>query len=515
MSNPFLFDDEGETSAGNEPAVNPFLLESTAPETEVFEENVDNPFGTPAINPFAFDAEEEIHQNVEQPPSIGAHGTNPTVDKAMSFFGTTITEDDDNETAIDNNNVATTVVNEPIKKAAPPPRPTPPNQQTQELISSVADHLDQTSSHLLDRIPKTRTPSPVSMRDLHSPSPTPENANLLLDDVLESNANLLASDNPFVDADDEIHSNVIQQKVPPRPIPPRPLAPVQQIQEIKSEPTQQQPEADLFDFEASTEPKPQVPKSNQDILNLFSAPKIEPQKPDLLTSDIFTMNAPIQTIVQAKVGNKPPVPPPPQRSLNQSNADKQIIPPSVETRKQSIPKAPSIENNTPTEIEQNQVKESVETAEIKINDEPYNVQDNGFNDAEKSDTISDNSSAVESLNRTPGGIATPATPFYSGPDSQYLDRGQSPVSKDEIVNSYINETSSYVSPTAASNPFGLPETNLVISKPTSQLAFPNDGFDAFAAKFDSSSGYKSPAPNDGLFNLFCFIISMNLFLFEL
>lgn len=60
-------------------------------------------------------------------------------------------------------------------KRPPPPRPViPPSKETKELIMSVTGAMDATSSHLLDRIPPTRTPSPVSMRDLHSPSPTPE-----------------------------------------------------------------------------------------------------------------------------------------------------------------------------------------------------------------------------------------------------------------------------------------------------------------------------------------------------
>ncbi|KAH8310062.1 hypothetical protein KR067_009607, partial [Drosophila pandora] len=38
----------------------------------------------------------------------------------------------------------------------------------------VSSQLEETSSELLGRIPATRSPSPVSMRDLHSPSPTPD-----------------------------------------------------------------------------------------------------------------------------------------------------------------------------------------------------------------------------------------------------------------------------------------------------------------------------------------------------
>lgn len=521
MSNPFLFDDEPDVNASPEVA-NPFLMEATA--TDATEEPTENPFAAPAGNPFVFDddndgqaeavavAEQLTNVEVAAAPAVPPPPSQPPtnlaeVDKAMSFFGTTITdEDDDASIPIEPTPV---IVNEPPKKP-PPPRPAAPlNQQTQELISSVADHLDQTSSHLLERIPKTRTPSPVSMRDLHSPSPTPEFANLLMSDAFEANASGVASDNPFVDADDFVQPDVmgVQQKIPARPAPPRPVPPPpppvsQPAQQTEPVPEPQEP--DLFGFESNAPPKPPAPKSNQDIMSLFSPPKAEPCKPDLLTSDIFGLDDSSQaniSNVQPKVANvRPPVPPPPQRNpaatqpsppaiTTQPSPPTEKQPPAVIPRKPSIPKAPSIEQEAPP-------NEFVEAAAIKINDEPYTVQDNGFVDIEKSDTISDNSSAVESSFRSPG-IATPATPFYSGTDPQILDRGQSPVSKEDEGDPYVND--SYVNPADALNPFGMPAVE--VAKPTPHLTFPSDDFDAFSAKFDGS-GYKSPAPNDGILSIF-------------
>lgn len=308
MSNPFLFDDEVEPATA-ESAPNPFLL-SNEPE------EADNPFLSEAANPFAFDGgEEEVQPPV---PVASTSAEIRSVDKAMSFFGTTITEDDDHEPV--GPPQATFVVEEPVDsvKKGPPPRPIPPNAATQDLISSVADQLDQTSSHLLDRIPKTRTPSPVSMRDLHTPSPTTESANLLMGD-LETNptGSALRSDNPFADVEDEpvYQPPVTEQKIPPRPAPPRPSPPEQKVEL----PQQSEPEADLFDFGTNTAPKPQVPKSNQDILSLFAAPKAEPQKQDLLTSDILLMdnvaaipsNLPAQQVIpNASPAPAPPVPAP-------------------------------------------------------------------------------------------------------------------------------------------------------------------------------------------------------------
>lgn len=565
MSNPFLFDDD-EVEPSTESAPNPFLLSNEPEEAE-------NPFLSEAVNPFAFDGGEENTQPPAAEP-LPSSAEIRSVDKAMSFFGTTITEDDDHEPVVPPQ--ATIVaVEEPSDSAkkGPPPRPTPPNPTTQDLISSVADQLDQNSSHLLDRIPKTRTPSPVSMRDLHTPSPTPETANLLMSDILDSNSacSALRSDNPFADVEDEpVYQPPAEQNIPPRPAPPRPSPPEQTV-ELPLE-----AEADLFDFGTNTAPKPQIPKSNQDILSLFAAPKAEPQKQDLLTSDILLMDniapmqsnlptqqvipnatpapapvpapapapAPIAAPIHAPVVNTAPVAPvapiapaapparpaPPQRpaapparpappavpkppSVPEPVAVQQQQP-VVETTKpetKTIPSVPSVEDLPPLPSveseEPKHVEQPSDSVPIKINDEPYN----GLHDTDKSDTISDNSSAVDSSIRTPG----IATPFYSpGPDAQYLDRGQTPVdhlnnAKQDMINTYINEASAYDA-SAESNPFGSPESAVTPQQPA-QIFQRNDTFDAFAAKFDSvkkddglldsfgggSSGYKSPAPSDG------------------
>lgn len=545
MSNPFLFDDDG-ADAANDPASNPFLQESN---TEVFEEEqAENPFLAQASNPFAFDNTDDGEaEKISQAPVE----VTPAVDTAMSFFGTTITDDDEQEPSTFVEPTPSAVVGEPKEKKSPPSRPTPP-QTTQDLIFSVTEGLDQASSHLLDRIPVTRTPSPVSMRDLHSPSPTPECADLLMSDSLISAGETNASEsvNPFADLESAPVAQSTPSKAPVRPTPPRPTPPSRPptaVTEQKPESVaQQNNEADLFDmFGTNAPPKPPAPKSNQDILSLFSTPKVveQPQQPDLLTSDIFAMepvkaietNLPVEAPAPAPIVTKPKPPPPPQRpalppQISQKPTGAPVVPPppvvaasepAIDTSTR-IPKAPSIEN-VPHQTENAVPNESVAVSSIKINDEPYN--DITANDADKSDTISDNSSAVESSIRTPAGIVSPgvATPFYTGgPDAQYLDRSQSPVSKEEIINSYINDTS-YVSPTAASNPFGLPETKPAAVPPpvpppkVRASAFaPADEFDAFAAKFDSvkkddalldgfgttPSGYKSPAPADGKPNIF-------------
>lgn len=106
-------------------------------------------------------------------------------------------------------------LNKAMKKI-PPARPTPPSKETQDLILSVTGHMEQTSSHLLDRLPATRTPSPVSMRDLHSPSPTPENTfGEFLN--IEPKPNVPQPDQPvemnFFDLDDDSDKLVISEGV--------------------------------------------------------------------------------------------------------------------------------------------------------------------------------------------------------------------------------------------------------------------------------------------------------------
>lgn len=517
MSNPFLFDDDDGGDVANDPASNPFLQASNT-EAEEFEEPTENPFLAQASNPFAFDNNDDSEQLVEPAPITTQEPVRP-VDTAMSFFGTTITEDDENDAQTFVEPTANAFADDSEAKKVPPSRPTPP-QTTQDLIFSVTDQLDQTSSHLLDRIPVTRTPSPVSMRDLHTPSPTPECADLLMSDVLESNAN--ESVNPFADVDGPVDlMENVQQKVPARPTPPRPTPPRRPSPPTQSIPAQnteenihqQNADADLFDmFGTSAPSQPPQPKSNQQIMSLFSTPKeaVE-QKPDLLTSDIFAME-PIKietNIVQNAAPAKPKPPAPPQRPARPAappQVIEKVVSPPIETNTQ-IP-SENVADGV-SDIESATPNENVAISSIKINDEPYNSVSEDV--GEKSDTISDNSSAVESSIRTPAGIVSPgvSTPFYTGgPDAQYLDRSQTPVSKEEMINSYIND----VSPSAAPNPFGSPDNITPIPPkpvPPRPVFKQNDSFDAFAAKFDSvkkdttdafssiSSGFKSPAAADG------------------
>ncbi|XP_055843405.1 protein stoned-B [Episyrphus balteatus] len=315
MANPFLMMGD-DMDDGADAAVNPFLMQA-GPE-EPAGEDFDNPFAG-QTNPFAFgdDAEEELPPttvattmaDIFQAQPTAAKTTNASafqsIDPAMSFFGTTIEADDD---AMDPSS-------EESGKKGPPPRPSPPSQQTQDLIYSVSDQLDQASSQLLGRLPATRSPSPVSMRDLHSPSPTPDSGLADLLDVSDSGSSATqgfdmdlmgsSNENPFAAPTSiptvQAATPMPQQTkaLPPRPPPPRPAPPRPTPPSIPGapprpvppQPNQQQQAKepdDLFDMFGTTAPaKPPPPKSKEDILSLFSKPSPpQPAQQDLLSGDI-------------------------------------------------------------------------------------------------------------------------------------------------------------------------------------------------------------------------------------
>lgn len=481
MSNPFLFDDDDGGDAAADAAPNPFLQDTN--DASADNEPVENPFftqprkqSTASINPFADYGDDSAAADVVEPVAEAAASIqSPEHDSVMSFFGTTIKDEEEEH-----------------QHADAPLRPAPPTQDTKDLISTVSDHLDQTSTHLLDRIPVTRTPSPVSMRDLHSPSPTPECADLFeVEDIPTDAPAAVANENPFADIIDtpapsvaaQVSSAVPPRPTPPRPTPPRrpspPSPPSHQTAEV-AKPTEN--EADLFDMfgtGVAQKPPPNVPKSNQDIINLYSAPKqtVVETKPDLLMSDIFSIDqsqvAPA-ALPPTAANHKPSRPPPP---------------PSRPPAPARVPPAPP----APPETKSVDVAREVPIQTIQIVDEPA-ISVTPVDD--RMESLSDRSSVVSSNI----GVSENPSPYHSA-----ANNSPSPVSRDEVANTYINQTEL----AAEVNPFGAPA---VVRAPAAKQMpyFQNDDdeFDAFAAKFESvkrdeslldgfrggSSGYKSPLP---------------------
>lgn len=286
--NPFL--------SMNEPAapvtadvLNPFMMEDT--ETASF--TGDNPFA--ASNPFSdFGGGFEPVAGDTVPVNIFG-GPDPPGGGARQF--------DVLDTAVDQPSVPVTDIfsmTPPVKPTAleldsatrppPPAHPLPP--ETQNLILSVTGQMEFTSTHLLDRIPPTRTPSPVSARDIHSPSMTPEPDIDLPEDMASA---AIQAPTPAVQAPQlqsanesfDINRNKpvrppparpaappVAVRPPPRPVPPPVPAPVK---------ASQQDDINLFDAPAP----PVIKPTKEAILSLYSAPKKQEEKQiDFLSDDI-------------------------------------------------------------------------------------------------------------------------------------------------------------------------------------------------------------------------------------
>ncbi|RZC41291.1 stoned-B-like [Asbolus verrucosus] len=330
--NPFLFNEDDYTSPHSTTS-NPFLM-GDEDNFQLEDTGNDNPFlsqttasvASNSTNPFAFDPMDLAPSESE----TIQYPTNTFVDVSTSnnqdvFAATTTTSQDffsinEDQDLLSNvmevtpqkptdldlkytNTVANGSGNVPARP--PPPRP-PPSKETQDLLMSVMGAMDATSSHLLDRIPPTRTPSPVSMRDLHSPSPTPEpNFGDLLDvgggsskNNIDSNTDDLLSLNQDNSCDINQNPPNIQENVqinkPAKPArPPRPKPPTYPPQTIQNNPapppkppppTIPEPEDEMLDM-FGVENTPVVPKvaTKADILNLYNAPL----KQEKTATDLF------------------------------------------------------------------------------------------------------------------------------------------------------------------------------------------------------------------------------------
>lgn len=520
MANPFLMADEELSPQSNDLNSNPFLMEANddedAGDNPFLAQGVSNPFsdfgndgGVPdtvattlasemAGFPVAIDSQPNMFME-----SATTEKKPENIDSAMSFFGTTITDQDELEeshglpkpTAIHIQKDMLTNFDDKMMDSDdellephPPARPVPPSRTTQDLILSVSDQLDQTSSHLLDRIPVTRTPSPVSMRDLHSPSPTPDSMDNLLDisDEVNENTAFVSNDNPFAMNDEPEVAPVKAEPPrppPPRPIPPRPTPPRRpsppQVAVPAPTPTPQRPPprpappqaepADLFDMFGSddlpAQPKQApAPKSNQDILSLFSvapAAAAAPAVPDtdLLSGDILT-------------------------------SDFNPSPPMVQQSPQQVPETTS---NEPFIITANEEKTTAESSDTEAID--YNVSSTSpiVSDihtsppAEKENILDDDS--VLSPDQSAVYSVTPVS----------FDHATVTVAPPSISDEQMDTTVDFgaATPSPSINPFSSPEEDRDVVAPVPMIiadevlsfapAAPkaDDAFDAFAAKFDS------------------------------
>lgn len=336
-ANPFLFNEEVYHSPPSTTS-NPFLLDDD--DTHNVSEFSDNPFlssdtfvsTASTTNPFAFEPTESVPQQKNQFNVVSSNTCVNSGDEEV-FFSTSEVLIPSKSSALDIlvNSDQVAPPQKPadlnLKCAQPstgngPPRPppprVPPSKETQDLLMSVMGAMDATSSSLLDKIPPTRTPSPVSMRDLHSPSPTPDTTFGDLLDVSDrtNETNESNKSEDYFKMDEEMNCDINQnpsvtstvQPVkparpsppvrPPKPAPPQKPPPPELPGVLSNTPVQQQHQQqqllenkandeldeipNLFDVETTQPQKTSV--SNADILNLYNTASLKQEtvKTDLL-----------------------------------------------------------------------------------------------------------------------------------------------------------------------------------------------------------------------------------------
>lgn len=156
MANPFLIGDAKSTFADSNNTFNPFLTNTSSE----LESHNDNPFFS------AFSSTNSVQDNTN--PFLAFTQAPEPAQPIADLLG--INEKSQTTTVEDTSKVKPPPPR-PAPPKRPPPRPTAPSHDAKELILSVTGEMDATSLHLLDRLAKT--PSPTPMRDLLSPSPTP------------------------------------------------------------------------------------------------------------------------------------------------------------------------------------------------------------------------------------------------------------------------------------------------------------------------------------------------------
>lgn len=280
--NPFLSMNEPSAPATTD-VLNPFMMTDSEPS----DLSGDNPFAT--SNPFS-----DFGGGGYEPPAGDTvpvdifGGAEPTGAKhfegftedttaPLDIFASSMTDErmvKPTELDLVSTTTDHTFLEEETQGPQPPARPLPP--ETQNLILSVTGQMEFTSSHLLDRIPPTRTPSPVSVRDIHSSCPTPEPEPLeeVATDSFDINRNKPMRPPPA-------RPPPVARPPPPRPTPPPPRPAVPPAPAPAPAPTHHPDDINLFDAPVPVAVKP----TKEDILSLYAAPKVE--KPiDFLSDDI-------------------------------------------------------------------------------------------------------------------------------------------------------------------------------------------------------------------------------------
>ncbi|XP_054261451.1 protein stoned-B [Macrosteles quadrilineatus] len=369
MANPFLMDDlnVGDTQvSSNSTSFNPFLSNTM----DFTASNIENPFmstlnnaASANTNPFAFTTEssdmtsdffsspapdagiaQSTSQNYENifasaaptAPTSTANGTAndffgsfaeptqpppppaPTYSSARSSIDHTAHFVNENvnlfgvdpiEMSSSREGSGTNTPRGAPPRRPPPPRPgMPPSKETKDLILSVTGAMEATSSHLLDRLQATRTPSPTPMRDLNSPSPTPDMFGDFLDveNVHKEPTQPVQEVNLLGDMDDFEASVMTASPVHMVPIAPAPTSvpPVVPVSPA-AHPSPVAPLAHPSPFAPTAHPPPVVPAAHPPPLPPVAGPppkppppKLPPERPKPPPPPIIQQIQPVQQVQQ-------------------------------------------------------------------------------------------------------------------------------------------------------------------------------------------------------------------------
>lgn len=486
--NPFLFtDEELQDDSADANTINPFLINETdVGETQVVQ---DNPFfnfsnvppptanGTQGnTNPFAFIVEpEEVPQDQTnennflfddpgpEPPSHDATG-----DLLGNFEPiTTMSSSPQAPTDLLLQNHLVDGKTDQTPRRPPPPRPViPPSKETKDLILTVTGHMEATSSHL-DRCHAARTPSPTPMRDIHSPSPTPDvqHANLMGDEDItpifpqtlpETNhvkpaaINLLddleSAPAPIPQEPSKVSPSVPKEppkvppsvseppKVPPArpPVPPPPSVPARPAPPKILDNKEETPEG--LSYNSSN------PSSRKTSITNTESPR-KYSKENVIDNDVLIQNA-----INSRKSSQ-------DASSRKSSQDIQRIISASQSRKAS--------NEIPLEVSNQQ--------EAPSNSSPF-IEDHAVNPANIQEPIQHTADQFMNLFGTSIGKNEPETAFMNQDDTFSI---QPPTT--EYHQEPITENVAFSQLPASVEPKG----QNVFANPAEDL------FDAFSAKFDS------------------------------
>lgn len=157
MANPFLIGDSTSTLNDSNNTFNPFLTSASSD----LEPHNDNPF-------FSTFASSNSSTQDNTNPFLAFSQTTEQAHPVADLLGI---NEKPQATVLEDTTKMKPPPPRPAPPKRPPPRPTPPSHDAKELIFNVTGEMDATSLHLLDRL--TKTPSPTPLRDLLTPSPTP------------------------------------------------------------------------------------------------------------------------------------------------------------------------------------------------------------------------------------------------------------------------------------------------------------------------------------------------------